>query len=144
MSETSFGASDAPPLSVLGLQKTRQLVHIISEHMLLDSCFAALAMGRAYNVVLPQAASIILTFEVPDPVVSIQLQARLCPHNNFACSLWRLECSFASASHLTKGAQTHVSSTVVASEAMGSPPFCCRLLLMSPVDGGPSASTTIE
>ncbi len=101
-------------------------------------------MGGAYNVVLPQAASILLTFEVSDPVVSIQLQARLCPHNNFACSLWHLDCSFASALHLTKGAQTHVSSPIVASEGMGSPPFCCRLLLISPVDGGPSASPTKE
>ena len=47
---------------------------------LLCSCFAALAVGGAYNVVLPQAASILLTFEVADPVVSIQLQARIGPY----------------------------------------------------------------
>ena len=44
------------------------------------SCFVFLAIIGTYNVVLPQAASVLLTFEVADPAVSIQLQARIGPY----------------------------------------------------------------
>lgn len=47
---------------------------------LMCGCFLALAIVTTYNVILPQAASIFLTFEVADPAVSIQLEARIGPY----------------------------------------------------------------
>ena len=47
---------------------------------LMCSCFVFLAIVGTYSIVLPQAASILLTFEVADPAVSIQLQARIGPY----------------------------------------------------------------
>ena len=44
------------------------------------SCLVFVAIISAYNIVLPQAASVLLTFEVADPAVSIQLQARIGPY----------------------------------------------------------------
>jgi sec-independent protein translocase protein TatC len=47
---------------------------------LMCSCFVFVAIISTYNIVLPQAASVLLTFEVTDPAVSIQLQARIGPY----------------------------------------------------------------
>ena len=47
---------------------------------LMCSCLVFVAIISAYNIVLPQAASVLLTFEVADPAVSIQLQARIGPY----------------------------------------------------------------
>jgi sec-independent protein translocase protein TatC len=43
-------------------------------------CLVVLALVATYNVVLPQVVSILLTFEVADPAVLIQLEARVGPY----------------------------------------------------------------
>lgn len=47
---------------------------------LMCGCFVVLAIAITYNVVLPQVVSILLTFEVADPAVLIQLEARIGPY----------------------------------------------------------------
>lgn len=48
--------------------------------LLLCGCFSALAIAVTYTVLLPKVASVLLTFEVVDPVLSIQLEARIGPY----------------------------------------------------------------
>lgn len=48
--------------------------------LLLCGCFSALAIAVTYTVLLPKVASVLLTFEVLDPILSIQLEARIGPY----------------------------------------------------------------
>ena len=43
-------------------------------------CLTVVAIVGTYTMVLPQAAAILITFEVVDPIVSIQLEARIGPY----------------------------------------------------------------
>jgi sec-independent protein translocase protein TatC len=51
---------------------------------LMCGCLSALAMVGTYTIVLPKVASILLSFEITDPIVSVQLEARVGPYINLS------------------------------------------------------------
>lgn len=57
---------------------------------LLCSCLLAFATISAYTVVLPKATSILLAFEIVDPVLTVELDARIGPYVDLSLKMGML------------------------------------------------------